>query len=104
MDGTVIMQLVTSLGASGVLAWYCWYVTSTTLPKLVGEFREETKLIRDVAMTERSHMAEQTERLATAMQQTVRDEAAAERAHHAEQTARIAGVMEQMLEKCRVTK
>ena len=78
MDGTVIMQLVTSLGASGVLAWYCWYVTSTTLPRLVDEFRAETK--------------------------AVRDEAAVERAHHSEQTERIAGVMQQMLEKCRTGK
>lgn len=77
MDGSVILQLVSSLGSSGVLAWYCWYVTSTTLPLLVDEFRAETKLIRE--------------------------EAAKERDHHSEQTERIAAVMEQMLEKCRAT-
>ena len=76
MDGTtVITQLAGSLGASGVLAWYCWYVTSTTLPRLVDEFRAETKAIRE--------------------------EAAKEREHHSEQTERIAQVMQQMLEKCR---
>jgi hypothetical protein len=47
MEVTGLMQLVGSLGASGVLAWYCWYVTSTTLPKLVQEFREESKTVRE---------------------------------------------------------
>ena len=47
MEVTGLMQLVGSLGASGVLAWYCWYVTSTTLPRLVQEFREENRAIRE---------------------------------------------------------
>ncbi len=63
MDGSSILQLFGSLGASGVLAWYCWYVTSTTLPRLVKEFREETTAIREDAAKQREHHQEQTERL-----------------------------------------
>lgn len=45
----LISYLVGSLGFGGVLAWYCWYVTSKTLPTLVQEFREETQQIRDAS-------------------------------------------------------
>jgi len=46
-DISVISQLIGSLGVSGVLAWYCWYVTSTTLPRLQDAFREENRLLRE---------------------------------------------------------
>lgn len=71
MDGTTIMQLVGSLGASGVLVWYCWYVTSTTLPRLVKEFREESKAIREEVAIERNQRWEQIERIARVMEKMV---------------------------------
>ncbi len=43
----LISYLVGALGFGGVLAWYCWYVTSHTLPLLMSHFREETRLIRE---------------------------------------------------------
>jgi hypothetical protein len=55
MPPDVIASLVGQLGAVGVLGWYCWYVTSTTLPKLVQEFREENATIRAEAKAEREH-------------------------------------------------
>jgi hypothetical protein len=53
MEPNIIVQLVSALGFGGVLAWYCWFVTSTTLPRIVAEFREENRLTREDAKAER---------------------------------------------------
>lgn len=63
---TIITQLVTSLGPVGVLAWYCWYVTSRTLPELTAEFREEAAAAREEARLERVHMDEVVRRMCDA--------------------------------------
>lgn len=46
------------LTALGVLGWYCWYVTTRTIPKLTQEFRdestEERTLYRDEAEKNRT--------------------------------------------------
>jgi len=66
-----IIQLISSLGASGVLAWYCWYVTTHTLPRLVSEFREESRLIRAESESWKSHSDQQVERLSKAVETMV---------------------------------
>lgn len=71
MDEKDIFQVLGSLGASGVLGWYCWYVTSKTLPTLVGEFRQETSAIRAEAARERDHHTQQVERLSVAIEAMV---------------------------------
>jgi len=63
METNLIVQLVSALGSAGVLAWYCWYVTSTTLPRLVKEFREETAAARADAVAEREYHRERTDRM-----------------------------------------
>lgn len=65
MTPDVIASLVGQLGAVGVLGWYCWYVTSTTLPKLVQEFRAENATIRAEAKAEREHHEQMVQAVAT---------------------------------------
>jgi len=55
MEMSLIVQLASTLGPTGVLAWYCYYVTSKTIPRLVAEFRAETRLARADAKEERQH-------------------------------------------------
>lgn len=36
-----------SAGAAGFTVWYAWYTTSRVIPKLVEDFREENRLVRE---------------------------------------------------------
>lgn len=38
-------QIISSLGATGVLGWYCWYVTSSAIPKMQERFSNDLKVI-----------------------------------------------------------
>ncbi|MBE3134864.1 MAG: hypothetical protein IMZ55_15460 [Acidobacteria bacterium] len=68
---TVIVQLVTAIGPTGVLAWYCYYVTSKMLPGLVSEFRNETRLIREESRAERDSHVLLVRELSAAVQKMV---------------------------------
>lgn len=46
MSPDMFFQLLNSLGFGGFLAWYCYYVTSKTLPQLVAELRAEQQETR----------------------------------------------------------
>jgi len=73
MEGDTILQLVGSLGASGVLGWYCWYVTSTTLPRLVKEFRAESLTVREESAKEREYYREKTDQAVGLAQEMLRE-------------------------------
>ena len=81
MDQTSIIQIVSNLGFGGVLVWYCWYVTTTTLPKLVEQFRSEAASIRIEAAAERADQA----RIRTEMAVNFVESAAKEREHQTKQ-------------------
>jgi F0F1-type ATP synthase membrane subunit b/b' len=79
MDPQTVTQLVASLGANGLVACLFYYVITTTLPKLVDQFRAETKDTRDEAKRERDvYVAE----------------AKAQRDHHAAQVDRLCSAIE----------
>jgi hypothetical protein len=92
VNETIVVQLVGSLGATGVLAWYCWYVTSTTLPRLVDAFREELTSIRQESAAERDRRWKQIEHMT--------EESAAERDRRWQQIERIADVIKSVSDKC----
>lgn len=57
MNEASLIQIFSNLGFGGVLVWYCWYVTTTTLPKLAQQFREEASAIRAETAAERAEQA-----------------------------------------------
>ena len=58
---------IASLGATGILAWWCWYTTTRTIPQRDEAYRKEIA-------TEREHLKQRDEAYHT--------ETAAERAHY----------------------
>lgn len=44
--------IVGALAGGGFSLWYGWYVTTTTLPKIVAEFREEANADRTMFQTQ----------------------------------------------------
>ena len=85
MEQSSIIQLVSNLGFGGVLVWYCWYVTTTTLPKLVEQFRSEAISIRAEAAAERAEQARVRAEIAAGFAET----AAKEREHQTKQLDRV---------------
>lgn len=42
-----IKDILTTMGPTGILAWYCWYTNTATIPRIVAEFRAEAAAERE---------------------------------------------------------
>lgn len=63
VEMAVWADLLSNLGIVGVLAWYLWFTTATTIPKIVQDFREESREAR-------VHDVERTDKLLAEMAKT----------------------------------
>jgi len=56
--------LIGALAGGGFSVWYGWYITTTTLPKLIGYFREELALERAARAADTKMLADRIDALA----------------------------------------
>jgi hypothetical protein len=55
--------LLGALAGGGFSVWYGWYITTTTLPKLIGYFREELAIERAARAADAKLLAEKLDAL-----------------------------------------
>lgn len=67
VDSGLLGGLVGAAGGVGFAIWYGYYTTSTLIPKLVSDFREERKADREERKSERDEFTGAIDKLSIAV-------------------------------------